>query len=346
MSETIIFLEALFLLSGVKYLIHRKYSYYEVFVVFAIFLSVLSQLFFEGSERNIGIKITLFILCIVAAKVNPNAACLLLLGSVIIQTINNYNNNVFDSKYGVLSFGLFATAAYLFLIEKNFYKFNLAKYGLVIINTAFFIQLLLSNYYSLRSGIIISIISILCLNSNKVSKFLIDNIKYFPFLYYLFSILVYFFLLNGYESSVIDFSDSNIERSSMNIVVIKNLFNYPLYGPGIIYDSLLANEMWIFGKAPYIVDGGVDPHSFLFSVWRDLGTLMLLIFSVIWFMFWNNLKKYLVRTNSIVFRIICALLIIGVIQFSVYPPAAIFQFQVALIFGISLFFSQKPLHSK
>jgi hypothetical protein len=63
-------------------------------------------------------------------------------------------------------------------------------------------------------------------------------------------------------------------------------------------------------------------------------------------MFWGNLKKYLVKTDSIIFRVICALLIIAAIQFSVYPPAAIFQFQVALIFGISLFFSQKYLHSK
>jgi hypothetical protein len=339
MSNFIISIEILFSLLAINNFINRNYSNFSMIIIFTILLSLMTQFIFGDFERNIGIKILVFFICITAASLYPKIACFLLLGTILIQAIYTYYENAYGTKYGVFPFGFFVLVFIILLFQYDRFKSFNQNFGLKIVNFFYFLQLYYSYFYGLRSGIIIASISLIILNNNYFSKLFFNNFKYFPFIYYLVSLFVYNFMLDYYDNNWIDLSDSNIERSSMNIAVINNITNYLFYGPKSEFDTIVADYMFQFGKSPYSFEGGIDPHSFLFSAWRDLGSIVLVLLSAIWLLFWKGLYARFKHADSKISRIITALLVVGVIQFCVFPPAAIYQFQVALIFGIGLYFS-------
>jgi len=124
----------------------------------------------------------------------------------------------------------------------------------------------------------------------------------------------------------------------------KGITGLGIPGLGIPGKDITAGEGHAFLCKPYYNAKGVDPHSFILSLWRDEGAMLTILWLFPWFYYWHTLKSLKPQLDETRIRIVIGLLAISVVEFSLSPPSTGIRLMVALIMGAALgFVSERSL---
>jgi hypothetical protein len=201
------------------------------------------------------------------------------------------------------------------------------------------IELIYSSYVGARGVALEAIFAIVFLYSIGASRLFLRYGQWLPFIYWLTLIFIYLGL--SLDINLVSASGSNVERSSMILTAVDNFFDYLSSGPKGDFDLLVQANMNILNYAPYESVKGIDPHSFLLSLWRDEGAVFSILWIFIWFIYWKKIKVLLFFLSDKRVRIAIAMLSTAIVQFSISPPETGTRLTVALIMGLVLGLANK-----
>ena len=305
-----------------------------------VMLMVVSSFWFvlaSTDGRLLGFKAALFVACLYFAFRLPRQGVLLLVGVLLERFFERFESEELGSKYLVLPVLLIVCGLFLF---RRRTLVNLAPLYIV----ASF-EVVYEFSVGARGLAVSTLLSILLVLSVNASRMFLKYGRWVPLAYLCVVVGTYFSLLlrlDWFESVGLAVgSQSNFERSSMIFVATSNFFDYPITGPRAEFDTLVGSIMDVFGYSTYDSTKGIDPHSFLLSLWRDEGAILTLLWLWVWFFYWKMLKMLQCRLNEKRVRIALAMLASGVIQFSLSPPETGTRLLVALILGTVLGLTSK-----
>ncbi len=334
-SITIVLLELIISVCGGFFCIQRlvlsggRTDLSSLNVLFLTIISPFWLLWSESAGRFLSFKVSLFVCSAYFAFRFPRKAVLLIASILLMEFLPNISTTMFSSKYNIFPITMFLCCIFLYQDRMHI--------NITPLFFASFLDMLWAYSVGLRSGFI-SVLIVMCLiSSRRLSILFIDLAKWMPFMYLLAMLIVFYFL--QFDSTFIPFTSSNLERSSMIGIAIINFFNYLFTGPRINFDEPVNIIMKSFGFTLYENPKGVDPHSFLLSLWRDEGAILTVLWVFVWFNYWKRITIIKPFLNEIKSRICIALLSVAVIQFSLLTPSASTRLILALIFGSILGFA-------
>ena len=298
---------------------------------FVVLLTVASSFWFilaDTDGRWLGFKASLFVGCLYLASRFPRQGALLVIGVALIRFLEGMAGEVLGTKYIVLPFSLIACGLILFRRSEST--------NLVPLYIGIGFEVIYAFSVGARGMLVSALLVALLALSMKASRIFIKYGQWTPLAYLVFMVIAYYGLI--LKVDWIPVSASNFERSSMIFVAIEKFFEYPITGPRAEFDTFVGFVMDIFNYQHYDSAKGVDPHSFLLSLWRDEGALITLLWLLVWFLYWNKLKDLQFRLCETRGRIVLAMLALGVVQFSLSPPETGTRLQIALIMGVVLGF--------
>lgn len=309
--------------------------------IFAILAATLFWCFltFDPESRWLGLKACLFMGCIYFASALPRQCTYLMIAVILISFSEGVWAGMLGTKYLVPP--LILTTFGLFFIRKR------EPQGFYFLYLAALFELIYSSYVGARGVAVQAIFAIIFLYSIGASRLFLRYGQWLPFIYWLTLILIYFGL--SLDINLVSTSGSNIERSSMILTAIENFFEYLSSGPKGDFDLLVQANMNILNLAPYESVKGIDPHSFLLSLWRDEGAVFSILWISVWFIYWKRIKVLLLFLSDKRVHIAIAILSTAIVQFSLSPPETATRLTVALILGLVLALANKlisTLHIK
>lgn len=287
----------------------------------------------DSAGRWLGLKTCLFVCCLYFAAKLPRQCMYLLIGLMFMRFFEGIDLGLLGTKYLALPFILTACGLFFIRIRKT--------QSYLILYVATFFEIVYAVYVGARGMAFSAILAIILAYSIRASRLFIRYGKWMPFLYWLSLVLVYYGLFMDIE--LVPISASNIERSSMVVATIENFFGYMISGPKEGFDSLVDPVINVFNFQHYDNVKGIDPHSFLLSLWRDEGAIFSLLWVFTWFIYWKKLKALQLSILEKKNRIAIAMLAIAVVQFSLSPPETGARLTVALIMGLVLGITNNPI---
>jgi len=308
----------------------------SLYVVMLMFVSSFWFMLSSSEGRFLGLKASLFVGCLYLASRFPRQGALLVVGVILANFSERFVSEEFGSKYLVLPILLIACGLLLFR------RGSLVRLMPLYIIASF--EAVYEFSVGARGLVLSALLSILIVFSVKVSRMFLKYGRWVPLAYLVVVVGSYFSLLlklDWFDSIGLAVgSQSNFERSSMIFVAVTNFFDYPIIGPRGEFDTLVSSIMDVFDFPIYDSAKGIDPHSFLLSLWRDEGAILTLLWLWVWFFYWKILKVLQFRLHEKRIRIALAMVASAVIQFTLSPPDTGTRLLVALILGTMLGFTQ------
>ena len=297
-------------------------------------LTIASSLWFtlaatEG--RWLGFKTSLFVGCLYLASKFPRQGVLLMVGVVLMHFLLGATAGEIDTHYFVFPFSLIACGVVLLR------RTNRTNVALFYVAASLEVALALS--VGARGIVVSALLAILLVLSVRASRIFLKYGQWIPLFYLGLMVIGYYFLIAGVDW--IPKSASNFERTSMISAAVALFLKYPITGPREGFDAFVGAAMDAFNQQPYDSAKGVDPHSFLLSLWRDEGAILTVLWFFVWLYYWHQLKELRFRLREKRVRIALAMLAFAVVQFSLSPPDTGTRLMVALTLGAVLGFANR-----
>ena len=298
-----------------------------------LLLAVVSSLWFvlaDSEGRLLGFKAALFLSCLYFTFKYPRQGALLVVGLAVFRFLVVLDADGLGAKNVVCPLTVIVGGLLLLRhCEQINMRLIYVAVGLEAINAILVVE---------RGFILSSLLAALILLSIKWSRLFIKFGRWLPLAYLVVVVISYYALL--LSAAWMPVSASNFERSSMILAGVEHFFEYLLTGPKEGFDAFVDENIGVFNYSHYEVEKGIDPHSFLLSIWRDEGVIITMLWLGAWFYYWNKLVNFwLSQLNEKKVRIALAMLAYGVVQFCLSPPETGTRLIVSLILGTVLGFA-------
>lgn len=347
-SYYLVIIELLLAVCGGIYFLYRaslqRHLLYgaDFFIALLTFITPFCFLLDDADSRWLGLKTALFVCCLHLSSKYPRPSMLLLATLAFIGFILDYVvTGEFLSKHVgfngnellPIPFTLIICA---FLLSRRDSHINLAHI-LVVVSIDVFCAFILDARAASISALLVTILVL----SPKSARIFLKYGQWIPFIYLSIVLISYYSMLSKYD--FIPVTPSNIERSSMIFAAVSHFFDYPFMGPRGEFDQMAGAITKIFNWQLYKDTGGVDPHFFFLSLWRDNGAILTLLWVIPWFYYWHVLNKMNIRFDETRMRVVFGLLAISTVQFCTTPPSTGKRLLVALIMGAVMGFAKQRL---
>lgn len=264
---------------------------------------------------------------------------LFLLGFIALTgfVLDDVQNHIFISKHVGQNQNQVLTIPFLLICVTFFLTKDITDKYIIILYLVATLEFFMGLYFGVRNSCVIAMIFIMVLASRKIAKLFVKYGSLIPLIYILSLFISYKYYLT-IDVDPLNINPSNIERSSMIYASLDSFFSYLLQGPGSNFDALASQAMTSVSSnlKIYSNEYGVDPHVFLLSLWRSVGSLITILWFIYWLYYWSLLRKIEPFIDDFKVRLYLALLAMAVVVFSLEPPSLAFRILVAVIMGVAL----------
>jgi hypothetical protein len=300
----------------------------EIYIIFVSIISVFWTFFGGETGKWLSVKAVLVLLVFTFAVKKTRLSVLMLMVYFVYKILTMIWGGLYLDKLQIIPYGLLGCLISMYWGYSN-------KTAKTIIVIAALITLGHSYATDFRGGMLMSLISVLVIFSEQSRRTIIRLGAIVPVLYIVIMCLVYLSFYTG--DKYFEITASNIERSGMIYTAVKSFFDYPLMGPRFEFDNMVIGSTSIFGYRIYESAKGVDPHSFLLSLWRDEGAVLTLLWFGVWYVLWHKLRVYYlsITCQNYTSYIYLSSLVYSLVYFSLNPPSVDVRLIVGMVFGVA-----------